>query len=556
MNKPANGELMIIPLGGLGEIGLNMMVLDQGEDLIVIDCGLMFPGDSMPGVDYVIPDFSYLVDNADRLRGIVLTHAHEDHIGGLPFLLAEVSAPIYATTLTLGLVREKLSEYELENSVSMKAIMPGETFSLGPFQIEFIRVSHSIADCVALAIRTGVGAIIHTGDFKLDPTPVDGLPVDLASFARYGDEGVTALLSDSTNVEREGFTLSEREVGKAFGEVFEEAPGRLIIAMFASNIHRIQQVMDMAAAHGRVVALLGRSMIGNSRIARELGYLQAPPGVMIEPEQLEKYRDDQVVLLTTGTQGEPLSGLSRMARDEHKQVKIRPGDTVVLSSRFIPGNERAIDYLISEFYRRGAEVIYEKVSDIHVSGHASTEELKLMISLTRPQYFIPVHGEYRHLIKHGQLAQKMGIPPERVLVAEDGDVIILDQVGGEKIGRVDAGRQVVDGTHVADSGDIVLDQRRKLSNDGVLIAVAFVDEESGELRCPLNLKSHGFLFEEESEAVLEAARVYVEEELLLLPVERKLDKENLSQDLRMALKRYVKKNLMRFPVIVPVIVYA
>ncbi len=547
-------KLKIVPLGGLGEIGLNMMVLEQGDEMVVVDCGLMFPGDYLPGVDYVIPDFSYLRENQEKLRGIVLTHGHEDHIGAIPFLLSRLHAPLYGTPLTMGLVREKLIEYELNGGAALNTVEAGQSFELGSFNVEFIRVSHSIADCVALAIKTGVGNVIHTGDFKLDPTPIDGRRVDMESLVRYGQEGVTALLSDSTNVEKEGYTLSESEVGKAMGEVFKEAPGRLIVAMFASNIHRIQQVMDKASEHGRKVALFGRSMKGNAEIAMELGYLKVPPGVMVEPEHIKKLPEDKAVLLTTGSQGEPLSGLARMARDEHKQVKIKPGDTVVLSSRFIPGNERAIAYLINEFYRRGAEVIYEKVSEIHASGHASIEELKLMISLTMPQFFIPVHGEYRHLIKHARLAMSMGVPPDRVLVAEDGDVINLDQVGGERVGRIDAGRQIVDGTCVSDLGDAVLQDRRKLAGDGVLIAVAMVDLESGELRGCLRLESRGFLYAEDSEEELKAARRCAEEEFKAASLHKRCDPESAQGLLKTALKRHVKKKLMRFPLIIPVVI--
>jgi len=551
--KTGDNKIKIIPLGGLGEIGLNMMVFEQDEDIMVIDCGLMFPGDSLPGVDYIIPDFTYLIENRERVRGIVLTHGHEDHIGALPFLLSRLSVPLYGTPLTMGLVKERLVEHSLAESAVMKVIKAGESFSLGNFEVEFIRMSHSIADCVALAVKTSVGHVIHTGDFKLDPTPVDGKRVDLSSLARYGESGVTVLLSDSSNVEREGYTLSEREVGKALQEVFQAAQGRLIIAMFASNVHRMQQAMDVAAANGRKVALLGRNMEGNARIAMDLGYVTPPNGVLTDPAEIKNLPDDKIVLLTTGTQGEPLSGLARMARDEHKHLKIKSGDTVVLSSRFIPGNERAISYLINEFYRRGAEVIYEKVSEIHVSGHASQEELKLMISLTRPQYFIPVHGEYRHLVKHAQLAVKMGVPKERVLVAEDGDVIFFDHVGGERRGRIEVGRQVVDGLMLADSGDEVLRERCKLGKEGVLVAAAIIDTESGDLLGPIRLSSRGFLFEKESEDALEEAKIYAEQEIHSLPRCRRSKKEVEAQ-IKAALKRYIKKNLMRFPEIVPVVI--
>ena len=550
MNQQAKSEVRIIPLGGLGEIGLNMMVFEQGDDIIVVDCGLMFPGDSLPGIDYVIPDFSYLVERKDKVRGLLLTHGHEDHIGAIPFFLPQVPTVIYSSPLTLGLVRAKLIEFGQIGDARLETVRAGDIIELGSFSIEFIRVSHSIADCLALAIRTEIGNFIHTGDFKLDPTPIDGLRSDFSALARYGDRGVLTLLSDSTNVERGGYTLSEREVGKAFREVFEESPGRIVIAMFASNIHRIQQVIDAVALFGRKVAFLGRSMVANIGIARELGYLEIPAGVAVDPDQLASLPDREVVLLTTGTQGEPLSGLARMARDEHRQITVRPGDTIVLSSRFIPGNERAIDSLINEFYRRGAEVIYEKVSDIHVSGHASQEELKLMIGLTRPRFFIPVHGEYRHLVKHAQLAVEMGIPRERVLLAEDGDVIYFDEVGGERVGRVDTGRQVVDGACVADYEDMVLQERRRLAKDGVLLATARIDLARGELVGGIVLASSGFLYVEDSRQVLEEAKLKAEEEFAALPAERRQNREPAAQELRQSLKRAIKKRLFRYPVVI------
>ena len=546
-------ELRIIPLGGLGEIGLNMMVFEQGEDILIVDCGLMFPGDAFPGVDYVIPNFSYLEDKTDKIRGIIITHGHEDHTGGLPFLLRNISIPVYGTPLTIGLIREKLKEYHLANKTKLKTILAGDKIKLGSFKIEFIRVSHSIADCVALAINTCIGNVIHTGDFKLDPHPIDDKKVDIASFARYGDLGVTVLLSDSTNAEKSGFTLSEREVGKAFDEVFKEVPGRLILATFASNIHRIQQVMDMAQLHGRKVAVQGRSMLANIKIGKEMGYLKIPKGVMCDASHIKNIPENKVILLTTGTQGEPLSGLSRMARDEHKHIKIRKGDTVVFSSSFIPGNERAIGFLINEFYRRGAEVIYEKASDIHVSGHASQEELKLMMSLTRPEYFIPVHGEYRHLVKHAQLAEKMGVPRERIMVAEDGDAIHFTNVGGKKVGRVDAGRQVVDGTFVADSADMILQERRKMSRDGVVLAIACLDTEAGNLIHPLEFKSRGFLFEEDEKDIFIKMQDHVEKELMDMPEKIRINKDLFEQQLSACVKRYIKKNLIRFPSIISMV---
>ncbi len=531
-----------------------MMVFEQNSDIIVVDCGLMFPGDYLPGVDYVIPDFTYLFQNEDKVRGIVLTHGHEDHIGALPFLLQDLNVPLYGTPLTIGMVQEKLIEHELIDVVELNRLQSGDTISLGSFTIDAIRVSHSIADCLALAIKTDMGTVIHTGDFKLDPTPIDGKKADLAAFARHGDQGVLALLSDSTNVERSGYTMSEREVGKALYEVVADAPGRVIVSMFASNIHRIQQVVDVAYMCNRKVAILGRSMVANCEIAEELGYLNLPRETMTSLDNISRLPDRKVVLLTTGTQGEPLSVLSRMARDEHKQVSIRSGDTVVLSSRFIPGNEIAIHKLINEFYRRGAEVIYEKISDIHVSGHASREELKIMLSLTRPRYFLPIHGEYRHLIKHGELARNMGIPDERVLIIEDGDLVTFDEIGGERVGAIESGRQVVDGIYVADSEDAVLSERRRLGRDGVIIVAARLDTRTGKLKGPVKLQSQGLLFQEESEKVLEDARLHLEKQICTLDNPLFLNQQEAGTKLRAILKKYIKKTLGRFPVILPLVI--
>jgi ribonuclease J len=392
-----NSELRIIPLGGLGEIGLNMTVYEHGDDIIIVDCGLMFPEPSMLGIDLVIPDISYLRENADRVRGIFLTHGHEDHIGALPFVLPEIPVPIYGTALTLGFVRGKLKEYDLESLIELRVVKPRTIVDIGNFAVEFIRVAHSIVDGCALAIRSLEGTVIHTGDFKLDQTPVDGELTDLATLSRYGEEGVLALLSDSTNVEREGFTLSESLVGDAFNEIFPLCPGRIIVAAFSSNIHRVQQVVEAAERSGRKVLLNGRSMLTNVQIARELGYLRIPDNLLVELKDLPNLPKNQICMITTGSQGEPMSGLTRIAMDDHKQIKLEQGDTVILSSRFIPGNEKTISDLINHLYRRGAEVYHEKVSEVHVSGHASQEELKLMLNLVRPRFFTPIHGEYRIL---------------------------------------------------------------------------------------------------------------------------------------------------------------
>src|SRR5512137_1081612 len=457
--------LKITPLGGLGEIGLNMMLFEYGNDLIIVDCGLMFPEPHMLGIDLVIPDITCLLHRKESIRGIFLTHGHEDHIGALPYILREINPPIYGTALTLGFVSEKLKEFDLDDTVSLVRVKPRERVAAGCFSIEFIRVAHSIVDGCAFAIHTPEGVVIHTGDFKIDHTPVDGELTDLATFARYGEQGVLALLSDSTNVEREGYTLSERLVGEAFHDIFPKCPERIIVAAFSSNIHRVQQVVEAAARSGRKVLLNGRSMIANVRIARELGYLRIPDEILIDLKELPRLPKEEVCMITTGSQGEPMSALTRIAMDDHKQIKLERGDTVILSSRFIPGNEKTISDLINHLYRRGAEVFHEKVSEVHVSGHASQEELKLMLNLVRPRFFIPVHGEYRHLVKHAQLAERVGISRERCILAVNGEVV---EFSGERCsitGSVESGRVFVDGKGIGDVGDVVLKDRRHLSED-------------------------------------------------------------------------------------------
>src|SRR5512135_240364 len=482
--KPADSNgaaLSIIPLGGVGEIGLNMTVLECGDDIIVVDAGLMFPDAEMLGVDIVIPDFSYLIDNKDRIRGVVLTHAHEDHIGALPFLLREIKVPIYGTRLTLGFVREKLKEHDLDSEVQLLPVRPRETVELGCFRVEFIRVTHSIVDGVGLGITTPVGRVVHTGDFKIDPTPVDGELLDFNLFSEYGRRGVLLLMSDSTNATKGGFTFSEKEVRRAFEDIFNKAKKRIIIATFASNIHRIQQAVDVAAMFGRKVILNGRSMVNNARIAADLGYLSIPEGMWKRIEDLKDMPDEQVVIITTGSQGEPMSAMSRMAMDEHKQIKIKPGDTVIISAKIIPGNERSISRIINHLFMRGAEVIWEKTSEIHVSGHASKEELKLMLNIVKPKYFIPVHGEYRHLVSHASLARKVGIPDENIFILKDGDVMEFTDDSATRAGFVTAGRVFIDGKGIGDVGDEVLRDRMRLAHDGVVIVIIGIEKLTGKV---------------------------------------------------------------------------
>jgi ribonuclease J len=548
-----NIGLKIIPLGGLGEIGLNMAVFEYGEDIIIIDCGLMFPEPYMLGIDVVIPDISYLLERSERVRGILLTHGHEDHIGALPYVLRELNPPIFSTALTLGFVRGKLKEFALDDKVDLRVVKPRDKVTLGAFEVEFIRVAHSIVDGCALAIRSPEGVVIHTGDFKIDQTPVDGELTDLATFSRYGEAGVLALMADSTNVEREGYTLSEKLVGDAFSEIFPRLAGRIIVAAFSSNIHRVQQVVDAAARSGRKVLLNGRSMIANVQIARELGYLTIPDDLLIDLKELPRLAKHEVCMVTTGSQGEPMSALTRIAMDDHKQIKLEEGDTVILSSRFIPGNEKTISDLINHLYRRGAEVIHEKVSEVHVSGHASQEELKLIHNLVRPRYFIPVHGEYRHLVKHSQLAQKLGVPRERCLLAVNGDVIAFSDGEGCIVDHVETGRVFVDGKGVGDVGNMVLKDRKHLSEDGMVVVIIGINQGTGEIIYGPDIVSRGFVFEDESQQFLDEAKKIVVDALALVNTEVRADWSEVKQEVRAVLRRFFKKTIERRPVILPLI---
>ena len=553
MTTQEQPSLHIIPLGGLGEIGLNMAVFEYGDDIIIVDCGLMFPEPHMLGIDLVIPDISYLCDRADRILGIFLTHGHEDHIGALPYVLRDINPPLYGTALTLGFIREKLKEFKLDDKVSLNVVKPREKVSAGCFEVEFIRVAHSIVDGCGLAIRTPEGGVIHTGDFKVDQTPVDGELTDLVTFARYGEEGVLALMSDSTNVEREGYTLSEKVVREAFDEIFPQCSGRIIVAAFSSNIHRVQQVVEAAARSGRKVLLNGRSMVANVQIARELGYLHIPDDLLIDIRELPRLPKQEVCMVTTGSQGEPMSALTRIAMDDHKQIKLEEGDTVILSSRFIPGNERTISDLINHLYRRGAEVIHEKVSEVHVSGHASQEEQKLLLNLVRPRYFIPVHGEYRHMVKHAQLAQKVGVPKERCILAVNGDVITFSGGQGSITGKVDTGRVFVDGKGIGDVGEIVLKDRRHLSQDGLVIVIIGISQGSGDIIYGPDVVSRGFVFEDESQEFLDETRKLVTDTLAGMNIEVLGDWSEVKMEVRRVLRRFFNKTLERRPVILPLI---
>ncbi len=555
----SNGpSLSIIPLGGVGEIGLNMTVLESGSDIIVIDAGLMFPDSEMLGVDIVIPDFTYLVENKERVRGVVLTHAHEDHIGALPFLLRELKVPIYGTRLTLGFVKDKLREHDLDAAAELVPVKPRDVVELGCFSVEFIRVTHSIVDGVGLGITTPVGRVVHTGDFKIDPTPVDGEVMDLRTFSEYGDKGTLVLMSDSTNASQGGYTFSEKEVRRGLEDIFQRAKGSIVVATFASNIHRVQQIIDVAVMFGRKVILNGKSMIANAQIALDLGYLKIPPDTWHRIEALRTLPDDKIVMITTGSQGEPMSALSRMAANEHKHFQIKKGDTIVLSSKMIPGNERAIARIINHLFKRGAEVFYEKVSEIHVSGHASKEELKLMLSLVKPRYFIPVHGEFRHLVYHAQLAQKVNIPPENIFILENGEVMEFTETTARRAGLVNVGRVYIDGKSLGTAVDtgvdtVVLRDRMKLAHDGVVIVILGIEKLSGKVVSGPDIVSRGFVFEDASQELLVEVKDVVMDTLLLMIPEAKGDWSLVSARVRSALKKFINKRLDRRPMILPII---
>jgi ribonuclease J len=514
----------------------------------------MFPEDYMLGIDLVIPDVTYLSRNRDKVKAFIITHGHEDHTGALPFILREIDAPVYGTALTIGLIEEKLEEHGLARSTVLETVRPRDRVSIGPFDIEFIRVSHSIVDGCGLAIKTPVGTVVHTGDFKMDQTPVDGEVMDYARFSEYGEAGVLLFMSDSTNVEKEGYTLSEREIGRNLEDVFRRCEGRIIVAAFSSNIHRIQQVMDAADKFGRKVVLNGKSMVANSRIARALGYLKAPDGLIVDLRDLDSLPHQRVVLLTTGSQGEPMSALTRMAMDNHKQIKVTKGDTIILSSKFIPGHEKAISTMMNHLYRRGADVIYEKVSEVHVSGHASREELKIMLNIVKPRFFMPVHGEYRHLVLHGRLASTVGIPEENIFVAEDGHVIEFTKDGARRAGIVEHGRVFVDGKGVGDVGEMVLKDRSHLSEGGMVLAVVAINNSTGEIVYGPEIITRGLVLEEGRQGLLDQARNIVVEALGSVNVEVKTEQLEVKEEIRRALRRFFNKTLERRPVILPVII--
>jgi len=548
------GKLHIVPLGGLGEFGMNCMAIRWGDDIIVIDAGLMFPEAELLGVDIVVPDIGYLLENREYVRAIVLTHGHEDHIGALPSVLAELNVPVYGTEFTLAYVENKLEEHGLLDDAKLTEIAPGKRFTIGPFTINPIQVTHSLVDCVALAIHTPLGVIIHTGDFKVDPTPTDNRLFDLHSFAEYGKEGVLALFQDSTNVERPGYTPSERAVRRKFDEVFARTERRLFISCFSSSIHRIKLALDLAREYGRKVALVGRSMTESTEIAQDLDYIDIPDGLLIHPGDIKKYGPERVCVLISGTQGEPMSALSRAAVDNHKHAKIEKNDTVVLSSRIIPGNEKAIYRMIDHLYRREAHVIYDDGSNppVHVSGHASQEELKLIINLVKPQYFIPIHGEYRQLKRHAELAKSMHGAVGNVMMIESGDILEFDELGARKAGRVNVGRVCIDSNSMGDVvEELIIRDRRHLSEDGIVLPIIAINKLTGRVEGPPEIVSRGFAAGENG--FMDDARNIVVNTLDGSSAEEKADYGVIKEKIRQDLKRYISKNTSRRPLIMPVI---
>lgn len=545
-----HNKLRIIPLGGVGEIGKNMTVIEYGNDILVVDCGLIFPDEEMPGIDVVIPDMTYLEQNADRIRGMCITHGHEDHIGAVPYAMERFRCPIYGTRFTNALIRHKLEEHRLTD-VEVIDVDPGQAVTLGCFRVEFIKTGHSIAGAVAFAIRTPVGTLIHTGDFKIDMTPIDGEPIDINRFAYYGSKGVLALLSDSTNVEHAGFTQSEKEIGKTFERVFMKAQGRVIVATFASNVYRIQQVADVAIEHGRVLCFQGRSMEQIVKYAQELGYLHIPNDKIVRVEHLKNLPDNMVCVMTTGSQGEPMSGLFRMANSTHK-LNVGAGDTVIISASAIPGNERGVSRVINALYEKGADVVYDRMADVHVSGHACAGELRLMLGITKPKYFIPVHGEARHLKMHADLAKEQGVGPERTFIAHNGAVIELSARKGVMKESVQAGSYMVDG--LKNIEDVVLHDRKLLSVDGLVSAVILLDAETGRLLGPVELYSRGFIYMRENEPLIAEASELVYETAKRFENAAKDEYPNVKSAVKSRLKSFLYDKTGRTPMILPIVI--
>lgn len=546
-------KVRMIPLGGVDEIGKNMTVFEYGDDIIVVDCGLIFPQEDMLGVDLVIPDITYLTKNRERVRAFFITHGHEDHIGAIPYILQEVPAPVYGTRLTMALVENKLKEHKV-SGYQLNVVKPGDTVCAGSFSVGFLKVSHSIAGAVALAIESPAGTILHTGDFKIDYTPIDGESTDLSGIAALGNKGLLALLADSTNVERAGFTMTERNVMETFKSLFRDAKGRIIIASFASNVSRIQMVVDVAVRFGRKIAFVGRSMVSIVKIAMQLGELRIPEGRLLDIDDLDRYNDEEIVIMTTGSQGESMSGLMRMAYGEHRKVRIKPSDLVILSSSVIPGNEKFVSRVINQLYRCGATVIYESLAEVHVSGHACREELKIIHTLAKPRYFIPVHGEYRHLCQHAKLAVSLGMSEKNVIIPELGSVIELSATGASVVGSVPSGSVLVDGLGIGDVGNVVLRDRKHLSQDGLIIVVMAIDCEQGVLVSGPDIISRGFVYVREAEELMENVRNVVRRILGDYDRIEMQDWNTIKARVRDELHKYIYEQIKRNPMILPIMV--
>ena len=546
-------KLKIIPLGGLEEIGKNITVFEYEDEMILVDCGLEFPEENMLGVDMVIPDVTYLEKNADKLKGLVVTHGHEDHIGSIPYVLKKVNMPIYATKLTIGLIENKLEEHKLLRQTKLVTVNQGETIKFGKIQVEFIRSCHSIPDSVMLAIKTPAGTVLHTGDFKIDHSPIDGQVMDFGRIAQLGNEGILALMSDSTNSERKGYTMSESTVGDVFEKLFQNCTKRIVVATFASNVHRVQQILSSAVKHGRKVAVCGRSMINMIETATNLGYIQVPENTFIDIDLIKNYNDDQLVIITTGSQGEAMSALKRMASGEHRKVVITPNDLIIISATPIPGNEKSVSKVIDDLMQIGAEVVYSALEDVHVSGHACQEEQKLIMALARPKYFIPVHGEYRQLIAHSETAQSMGIPKENIFLMKNGRVLEISESDAKLAGAVPSGKILVDGLGVGDIGNIVLRDRQHLSQDGLIIIVMTMDGSSGEIVSGPDVISRGFVYVRESENLMEDVKREIREEVKKFEEKNVTDWSTIKATLKDNLREYIFQKTKRNPMILPII---
>ncbi|OCB00930.1 ribonuclease J [Clostridium beijerinckii] len=551
--KNERAKIKIIPLGGINEIGKNITAIEYKEDIIIIDCGLKFPDDDMFGIDIVIPDVSYLIKNSEKIKGIFLTHGHEDHIGALPYVLRQLNVPVYGTKLTLGIVETKLKEHGLLASTELVRVKPKDIIKLDSVSVEFIKTNHSIADSVAIAVHTPLGVVLHTGDFKIDYTPIDGEMMDFGRLAELGRKGVLVLMADSTNVERPGYTMTEKVVGETFLRLFGKAKGRLIVATFASNVHRIQQIITAAEAYEKKVAVSGRSMENIVQVAIELGYLTVGKDVLVPVDQISKYPNEKIVVITTGSQGEPMSALARMAASEHRKINVIPGDTVIISATPIPGNEKFVSKVINQLFKKGAQVIYDSQEKIHVSGHACQEELKLMQALVKPKFFVPVHGEYRHLKKHGELAMEVGLSEKNLLIPENGDVIEVARNYIKKNGTVVSGQVFVDGLGVGDVGNIVLRDRKHLSQDGILTIVVTIEKQTGRVVSGPDIISRGFVYVRESEGLMDEAREIVKSVLKTCEERQITDWATLKSKMRDQLREYLYEKTKRKPMILPII---